>query len=52
MNRDCIADSLLFGYFDREIFEKEIDVEKDLNPETGLVKPPIEFKNNSMLLEN
>jgi hypothetical protein len=52
MNRDCIADSLLFGYFDREIFEKEIDVEKDLNPVTGLVKPPIEFKNNSMLLEN
>ena len=52
MNKNCTADSLLFGYFEREVFEKEINVENDLNHETGLVKPPIEFKNNSMLLEN
>ncbi len=52
MNKDCIADSLIFGYFNRDVFEKPIDVENDYNPETGLIKPPIAFKNNTMLLEN
>jgi hypothetical protein len=50
MNKECLADSLVFGYYDREIFDKPIDFD-DYNPDTGLVKAPIEYPSDSLLVK-
>jgi hypothetical protein len=42
LDQNCIADSLLFGYYDRKVFDKAIDFD-DYNEETGMIKSPLEY---------
>jgi len=34
-------DNVIFGFIDKNVFEKEINFEEDYDELTGLVKPPL-----------